>query len=231
MDNKDTGPGGGTSADDDFGYKLSPEAERTLPEDDKPQWHVATKSGNQFGPWPLVELKRRAENGELAADDLVWRSGMTDWKPAAQLPELSGVLGSGHASAPTASTPAATPASGPAMPPPAGFGSSPYGPPPMSSGMPPQMPGMVEEERKRFADWFGDPDFLRVVSRLSGILSAFWLLLSTTTYFATGFQWFTGALIFFAMFLIVEVLAMFLERQKAISSRLEKLDKYVRKQG
>ena len=37
-------------------------------------------------------------------------------------------------------------------------------------------------------------------------------------------------MIFFALFLLLETLAVFLERQAAISSKLEKLEKFIKKQ-
>jgi hypothetical protein len=39
------------------------------------------------GPVPIEELR-----GRITADTLVWCEGMTDWKPASQVPELRAIL-------------------------------------------------------------------------------------------------------------------------------------------
>lgn len=92
------------------------------------------------------------------------------------------------------------------------------------------MPGMRPEEAKSFSDWFGDPDFLRVAAIIAGCIAGIFLLLAIVTWATYGPLFFTHSMIMFCQFIVVEILATFLERQKAISTRLEKLDKYVRKQ-
>ncbi|MCU0795073.1 MAG: DUF4339 domain-containing protein [Akkermansiaceae bacterium] len=54
------------------------------------QWYYS-KGGRQLGPVPESELSRLVASGEIQPEtDLVWREGMDDWKPAAQvLPHLS----------------------------------------------------------------------------------------------------------------------------------------------
>jgi len=44
------------------------------------------------GPLDLAALKQHFRDGTLTHDTLAWRAGMTDWKPASQLPELTNVL-------------------------------------------------------------------------------------------------------------------------------------------
>lgn len=44
--------------------------------------------GEQIGPVPTADLKELAETGVLHPSDLVWKEGMPDWKPAAQVPGL-----------------------------------------------------------------------------------------------------------------------------------------------
>lgn len=47
------------------------------------------KNGSQSGPYPVDELKSMASSGRLAATDLVWTEGMSEWKPAgAALPDV-----------------------------------------------------------------------------------------------------------------------------------------------
>lgn|GEM_PF-1154024 len=45
------------------------------------QWHY-TKAGEQHGPVTAAELKELAKSGELSPEDLVWKEGMSEWKPA-----------------------------------------------------------------------------------------------------------------------------------------------------
>lgn len=51
-------------------------------------WYYA-KGGQQNGPVPLDDLVRLVGTGTVAPTDLVWREGMKDWLPAAQVPELA----------------------------------------------------------------------------------------------------------------------------------------------
>lgn len=240
MDDKHASPGL-----DEYGYKLAPEVERKPPEDTWPQWHVATANGNRFGPWPLMELKRRVEIGNLAPDDLVWRSGWPEWRAAATVPELASLFGNQAQATPApggsvATGTAAGPAAGngqstetanrtaPATP--AGFGaiSGPQTPPAVGPAAATPPIGSEHPETS-LASAIGKPDFLRVAARISGCLAVFWFLISATAYFTSGFQWFTGMLIFFALFLLLEAFAVLIERQMAIGARLERLEKILRR--
>lgn len=51
------------------------------------EWYYA-KDGQQQGPVSAKELKRLADAGQLGAGDLVWKEGMPDWKPAADVKGL-----------------------------------------------------------------------------------------------------------------------------------------------
>ena len=44
-------------------------------------WYYS-RSGNKFGPLSSAELKTKADSGELRPDDLIWKVGMIEWKPA-----------------------------------------------------------------------------------------------------------------------------------------------------
>ncbi|HEX6600093.1 MAG TPA: SPFH domain-containing protein [Gemmatimonadaceae bacterium] len=48
--------------------------------------------GAPTGPLDLAALKQHVRDGSLTPDTLAWRAGMTDWKPASQMPELKDVL-------------------------------------------------------------------------------------------------------------------------------------------
>ena len=51
------------------------------------EWYYA-KDGQQLGPVSAKELKKLADAGQLQAGDLVWKEGMPDWKPAADVKGL-----------------------------------------------------------------------------------------------------------------------------------------------
>src|SRR5262245_2279544 len=45
------------------------------------QWYLA-RDGQQYGPLAEAELVKFIELGHLHANDLVWREGFPDWRPA-----------------------------------------------------------------------------------------------------------------------------------------------------
>jgi membrane protease subunit (stomatin/prohibitin family) len=51
--------------------------------------------GTPTGPLDLAALKQHFRDGTLTQDTLAWRTGMAEWKPASQLPELAKVLSGG----------------------------------------------------------------------------------------------------------------------------------------
>ncbi|WP_436798914.1 SPFH domain-containing protein [Micromonospora aurantiaca (nom. illeg.)] len=57
------------------------------------QWYVGI-GGQRQGPYDLGTLAEQANAGALGADTLVWRTGMAQWQPAGQVPELASVLAS-----------------------------------------------------------------------------------------------------------------------------------------
>lgn len=63
------------------------------------EWYLA-RDGQQFGPLNDVELKKFIELGHMRPDDLLWRHGFPDWRPA------SSIFPTGRPAAP-ASNPAA----------------------------------------------------------------------------------------------------------------------------
>ena len=50
-------------------------------------WHYS-KNGAEIGPVTYEQLKAMADNGQLGPDDLIWKSGMRDWKRAGSLKGL-----------------------------------------------------------------------------------------------------------------------------------------------
>lgn len=57
------------------------------------QWYFAL-GGQRVGPLSQADLTARVQAGEVTAETLVWRSGMANWTPAAQMPELAPLLSS-----------------------------------------------------------------------------------------------------------------------------------------
>jgi hypothetical protein len=55
------------------------------------QWHVAI-SDIPVGPMRLEEVSRKITTGAVGAQSLVWREGLDDWMPAAQVPEIAALL-------------------------------------------------------------------------------------------------------------------------------------------
>lgn len=53
-------------------------------------WYYV-QNGQRHGPVSFDRLKHMAATGWLAADDLVWREDMADWKPAAEAEGLFGI--------------------------------------------------------------------------------------------------------------------------------------------
>src|SRR5262245_17725604 len=54
-----------------------------------PAWYLA-RGDKQYGPLGNRELLLLAERGELKQDDLLWRPGLSSWKPARELGDLMG---------------------------------------------------------------------------------------------------------------------------------------------
>jgi membrane protease subunit (stomatin/prohibitin family) len=56
-------------------------------------YYVAV-DGKQQGPFDMSALVRRASEGQLTRETLVWAQGMTDWKPAGQVDDLDALFAS-----------------------------------------------------------------------------------------------------------------------------------------
>jgi hypothetical protein len=74
-------------------------------------WYYS-KNGMQLGPISTEQLSGKARGGEVLSSDLIWKEGMSDWKPLAQVPEFQSTGGFSN-------------------PPPVGMGSVPMQQPPM----------------------------------------------------------------------------------------------------
>ena len=58
---------------------------------EQPEWHVGINNV-PVGPIDSQEIGRRIAMGVVDGESLVWREGYTDWRPLAQVQELSGLL-------------------------------------------------------------------------------------------------------------------------------------------
>lgn len=52
------------------------------------QWYYS-KNGTQQGPVQDAEIRGKLALGEISPTDMVWREGMSDWKPAGKVEELA----------------------------------------------------------------------------------------------------------------------------------------------
>jgi len=79
-------------------------------------WYYA-QGDDEHGPITAGKLKSLADSGKLNPDDLVWREGMDDWKPAREVarlfPNAPGKVPVSPPTEPTASTGAAPPSAPP----------------------------------------------------------------------------------------------------------------------
>ncbi|QQL45317.1 CD225/dispanin family protein [Sulfuriroseicoccus oceanibius] len=77
------------------------------------QWYY-TENGTQQGPVSGEQMTALIQSGRLTSQSLVWREGMANWLPVAQVPELSALAQSGPPA--TSHSPYQPPASTPTHP-------------------------------------------------------------------------------------------------------------------
>lgn len=77
-------------------------------------WFYA-KHGKQEGPVDLETLRAKLKGGEIIGTDLVWREGMGEWTPAAEVAELTAAEASSPA-APETAGPVPAPQQAPTQP-------------------------------------------------------------------------------------------------------------------
>jgi hypothetical protein len=75
----------------DFRKQISTGRERPVSPVAIAQWHVAINEV-PVGPMRLDEVSRKIATGAVGPDSLVWREGLDDWQPAAQVPEIAALL-------------------------------------------------------------------------------------------------------------------------------------------
>uniref|UniRef100_UPI0035AFD0D7 SPFH domain-containing protein n=2 Tax=Micromonospora aurantiaca (nom. illeg.) TaxID=47850 RepID=UPI0035AFD0D7 len=85
--------GGGAATQPAQPAPAQPAAAEPPPLPGQAQWYVGV-GGQRQGPYDLGALAEQANAGALGADTLVWRTGMAQWQPAGQVPELASVLAS-----------------------------------------------------------------------------------------------------------------------------------------
>jgi membrane protease subunit (stomatin/prohibitin family) len=59
-----------------------------------PQWYVAI-AGEPAGPMTYDDLRTAVQSGQIAKENLVWRSGMASWAQAGEASELAALFSSG----------------------------------------------------------------------------------------------------------------------------------------
>ena len=75
------------------------------------------RSGQQFGPYLLLEVKDYLKSGNLRFSDMVWFQGLPEWVPLSSIPGISdGIKGLGAAAPPPPKPPPAPVAAPPAPP-------------------------------------------------------------------------------------------------------------------
>ncbi|MEI6637499.1 MAG: DUF4339 domain-containing protein, partial [Planctomycetota bacterium] len=55
------------------------------------EWHVVAREG-QSGPHSVQQVQSMVQRGQLAADALVWKTGMAGWIALAECVDFSGIL-------------------------------------------------------------------------------------------------------------------------------------------
>lgn len=73
-----------------YQQQAPPQMPPPLPQSE--QWFVGA-NGQQLGPFDRAGLGQQISSGTLARDTLVWKAGMAQWTPAAQVPEVSALFG------------------------------------------------------------------------------------------------------------------------------------------
>ncbi|QRP47349.1 SPFH domain-containing protein [Amycolatopsis sp. FDAARGOS 1241] len=68
----------------------TPQVPPPLPQSE--QWFIGA-NGQQLGPFDRGQLGQQISAGTLTRETLVWKSGMPQWTPAAQAPEVSPLFG------------------------------------------------------------------------------------------------------------------------------------------
>ncbi|MFI7081148.1 SPFH domain-containing protein [Micromonospora sp. NPDC049903] len=74
-------------------HATTPPSAEPPPLPNQTQWFIGV-DGQRQGPFDLGGLAAQVAAGTLGPDTLAWRSGMAQWQPAGQLPELASVLAS-----------------------------------------------------------------------------------------------------------------------------------------
>ncbi len=75
------------------------------------EWFYS-KGGAQEGPFEEAEMRTRITSGQVGVSDLLWREGMAEWLPLAQVSEFSSASASSDSTSPYV-TPETNPASAP----------------------------------------------------------------------------------------------------------------------
>ncbi len=69
-----------------------PAAAPGVPPPPAPQYYVA-QGGQQAGPFTMEQLQQMVSAGQISQQTYVWKQGLPNWMPAAQVPEISRLFG------------------------------------------------------------------------------------------------------------------------------------------
>jgi len=76
------------AADEDADLKLQPPAGESPASAQAALWYSARPGGSQEGPYTFAALKKKAAEGEIGREDLVWKEGMPVWVAAHSVDNL-----------------------------------------------------------------------------------------------------------------------------------------------
>jgi len=181
----------------DEGLELDPvrAARSTAVAGDTAEWYLATPQGLRKGPLSTQGVEELLVGSHEPSAYLVWRKGMSQWTPLAQVAELAGY---------------STPHSANIPPPLRGRQASasqfPYG-----------------DWEQRISAFLSRPSFFRAFGRGAGVLAAL-ILFGSLLLLYWGWTWFTGVILMAGLFLVGEGVAAILSPLTQIADHLQAND-------
>lgn len=84
--------GGGFGNNNQFNNQQPPSFNQAPPPMQPVVSFHANINGQQFGPLDMATLQTMVNDGRIKNDTLVWKQGMSEWKPAGQVAEISSIF-------------------------------------------------------------------------------------------------------------------------------------------
>lgn len=85
----------GNALSKDIEYKASSSPQQAPPPIPEIEHFYIVKEGKKAGPFNLAAIQEIIAKGNMTADTLVWKSGMSDWQPASEVRAISTFFASG----------------------------------------------------------------------------------------------------------------------------------------